>query len=142
ELFERQKPGAQRFLGVPKFSSAAALELAWPQVGRKFCQLTRHRHKWWQVPRGGHHQALVAEALERSVETVSCRPCFIAKRQMTVCRCKLCHEVSDRCLRGKELPEIPHLAATAAIGNSTADFLPSVPRVRARRRLSQKENPQ
>src|SRR5215472_2685463 len=68
--------------------------------------------------RGGHHQALIAEALEQSVETISCRPCFIAKRQMTVFRCKLCHQLSDRCLRGKELPEKPHLAATAAIGNS------------------------
>src|SRR5215472_4525844 len=29
--------------------------------------------------RGGHHQALIAEALEQSVETISCRPCFIAK---------------------------------------------------------------
>jgi len=30
-------------------------------------------------------------------------------------RCKLCHELSDRRLRGGELPEIPHLAT--AIGN-------------------------
>src|SRR3984893_9286241 len=67
--------------------------------------------------RGGHHQALVAEALEQSVETISCRPCFVAKRQMTVFRRKLAHELSDRRLRGRELPEIPHLAATAAIGN-------------------------
>jgi hypothetical protein len=66
----------------------------------------------------GHHQALMAEALEQSVETISCRPCFVAKRQMTVFRRKLGHELSDRRLRGRELPEIPHLAATAAIGNS------------------------
>src|SRR5215469_6843058 len=68
--------------------------------------------------RGGHHQALVAEALEQSVESISCRPFFIAKRQMTVCCCKLYHQLSDRCLRGKEFPEKPYLAATAAIGNS------------------------
>src|ERR1700726_3979400 len=54
--------------------------------------------------RGSHHQALVAEALEQSVEPISCRPCFIAKHQITVFRCKLCHEPSDRRLRGKELP--------------------------------------
>ena len=67
--------------------------------------------------RGSHHQALVAEAVEQSVEPISCRPCFIAKRQKTVFRCKLGYELSDRRLRGKEPPEIPHLAATAAIGN-------------------------
>src|SRR6201997_3704935 len=67
--------------------------------------------------RGGHHQALVAEALEQSVETISCRPCFIAKRQITVLRCKLGHELSDRRLRSRKLPQIPDLAATAAIGN-------------------------
>src|SRR6202007_234195 len=67
--------------------------------------------------RGSHHQGLVAEALEQSVETISCRPCFIAKRQMTVFRCKLCHELSDRRLRSRKFPEIPDLAATAAIGN-------------------------
>jgi hypothetical protein len=67
--------------------------------------------------RGSHHQALVVEALEQSVEPISCRPCFIAKHQMTVFRCKLCHELSNRRLRGRELPEIPHLAATTAIGN-------------------------
>src|ERR1700739_3159830 len=66
--------------------------------------------------RGGHHQALVAEALEQSVETLSSRRCFMAKRQMTVFRCKLCHELLDRRLRGRKLPEIPDLAATAAIG--------------------------
>jgi hypothetical protein len=37
---------------------------------------------------------------------------------MTVFRRKLGHELSDRRLRVRELPEIPHLAATAAIGNS------------------------
>src|ERR1700726_5260603 len=62
--------------------------------------------------RGSHHQALVAEALEQSVEPISCRPCFIAKRQITVFRCKLGHELSDRRLRGRELPEIPHLSIT------------------------------
>src|SRR6202166_1474835 len=67
--------------------------------------------------RGSHHQALVAEALEQSVEPISCRPCFIAKHQITVFRCKLCHELSDRRLRGRKIPEISHLAATAAIGN-------------------------
>jgi len=45
------------------------------------------------------------------------RPCFVAKRQMTAFRCKLCHQLSDRCLRGRKLPEISYLAATAAIGN-------------------------
>ena len=34
--------------------------------------------------RGSHHQTLVAEAFEQSVEPISCRPCFIAKRQKTV----------------------------------------------------------
>src|SRR4029077_21147087 len=67
--------------------------------------------------RGGHHQALVAEALEQSVEPISCRPCFIAKRQITVFRCKLCHELLDRRLRGRKLTEIPDLAATVAISN-------------------------
>jgi hypothetical protein len=67
--------------------------------------------------RGSHHQALVAEALEQSVEPISRRACFVAKRQMTVFRCNLGHEYSDRRLGGRELPEIPHLAATAASGN-------------------------
>src|SRR5262245_52360132 len=67
--------------------------------------------------RGGHHQAVMAEALEQSVEAISCRPCFVAKRQVTVFRRKLCHQLSDRCLRGRKLPEISYLAATAAIGN-------------------------
>src|SRR5690242_18048997 len=67
--------------------------------------------------RGSHHQAVVTEALEQSVETISCRPCFIAKRQMRASRCKLCYELSGRRLRGREPSEIPRLAATAAIGN-------------------------
>src|SRR5215470_5301498 len=67
--------------------------------------------------RGGHHQTVMAEALEQSVEAISCRPCFVAKRQMTAFRCKLCHELSDRRLRGGKLPEIPYLPTTAAIGN-------------------------
>src|SRR6516162_10352468 len=67
--------------------------------------------------RGSYYLALLAEALEQSIETISCRPCFIAKRQMTVFRCKLCHELLDRRLRGRKLPEIPDFAATAAIGN-------------------------
>src|SRR4029077_6606866 len=44
------------------------------------------------------------EALEQSVETISCRPCFIAKCQMTVFRCKLCPELLDHRLRGRKLP--------------------------------------
>ena len=59
----------------------------------------------------------MAKALEQPIETISCRPCFVAKRQMTVFRCKLCHELLDRRLRGRKLTEIPDLAATAAIGN-------------------------
>src|SRR6516165_8674891 len=67
--------------------------------------------------RGSHHQAVMAEALEQSVEAISCRSCFVAKRQMTAFSRKLCHKLSDRCLRGRKLPEVSYLAATAAIGN-------------------------
>src|SRR6516225_11237142 len=67
--------------------------------------------------RGSHHQTVMAEALEQSVEAISCRSCFVAKRQMTAFRCKLCHQLSDRRLRGRKLPEISYFAATAAIGN-------------------------
>ena len=41
----------------------------------------------------------------------------LAKRQITLFRCTLGHELSDRCLRGGEIPEIPHLAATTTIGD-------------------------
>src|SRR6516225_3663290 len=53
--------------------------------------------------RGGHHQAVMAEALEQSVEAISRRPCFVAKRQMTAFRCKLCHQLSDRRLKGRKI---------------------------------------
>jgi hypothetical protein len=42
---------------------------------------------------------------------------LIEKRQTSVFRRKLGHELADRRLRGRELPEKPHLAATAAFGN-------------------------
>src|SRR5215467_8098626 len=67
--------------------------------------------------RRGHHQGLVAEALEQSVETISCRSCFIAKRQMTVFRCKLCHELSDCCLSSLKFPNQPDLPDAAPISN-------------------------
>ena len=54
--------------------------------------------------RRSHHQALVAEALEQSVEPISRRPCFVAKRQMTVFRCKLAHKLSDRRVRWQGTP--------------------------------------
>src|ERR1700726_4451525 len=96
-------------------SSPARNSLARLTASRRFV-FTRS-HGLLRNERGSHHQALVAEALEQSVEPISCRPCFITKRQITVFRCKLGHELSDRRLRGRELPEIPHLAATAAIGD-------------------------
>src|SRR6516162_218774 len=90
------------------------------QLGEAYCIASVRLHAVTGLlrnQRGSYHQALVAEALEQSIETISCRPCFIAKRQMTVFRCKLYHELLDRRFRGRKLPEIPDLAATAAIGN-------------------------
>src|SRR5215470_14122491 len=82
-----------------------------------------------QNERGGDHQAVMAEALEQSVEAISCRPCFVAKRQMTAFRCKLCHQLSDRRLRSSKLPQIPDLAVTAAISNCyrITQFAVSIP---------------
>src|SRR5580704_15566391 len=55
--------------------------------------------------RGGHHQAVMAEALEQSVEAISCRPCFIAKRQLTVFRCKLCPKLFGSPPPWQEIPQ-------------------------------------
>jgi hypothetical protein len=67
--------------------------------------------------RGSHHHDLVAESLDQSVETVSRRPCLVAERQTLILRRKLGHELAHRCLRRRQLPDIAHLAATAAFGN-------------------------
>src|SRR5262245_15067805 len=65
----------------------------------------------------GDHQTLLAEALEQTVEPISRRPCLIAKRQTAVFRRKLGNELVYRRLRAGERTKVPHLAATAALGN-------------------------
>src|SRR5262245_6001546 len=67
--------------------------------------------------RRSHHDALVPEALEQPVEPVSRRPRFVTESQLAVFCRKFGNELSDRRSGGRELTEIPHLAATAAIGN-------------------------
>src|SRR5262245_39656896 len=67
--------------------------------------------------RGSNHDALVAEALDQPVEPVSRRPRFVTESQLAVFCRKFGNELSDRRSGGSELTEIPHLGATAAIGN-------------------------
>jgi hypothetical protein len=55
----------------------------------------------------------------RPVETISRGPHLVAKRKAMLIRRKLGHELAYRRVRGKELPKIAHLSATAGSAIAT-----------------------
>ena len=83
--------------------------------------------------RGSNHDALVAEAFDQPVEPVSRRPRFVTESQLAVFCRKFGNDLSDRRSGDSELTEIPHLAATDAIGNCYLHY--AILTYRFRRRL-------
>jgi len=64
-----------------------------------------------------HHNAVMANALDQAVETVTCRASLVAERQSSIFAREFCHELTCLGFTIVDLAEIANLTVSAGIGN-------------------------
>ena len=64
-----------------------------------------------------HHNAVMADALDQAVETVTCRAGLVAERQSSMFAREFCHELTCLGFSIVDLAEIANLTVSTGIGN-------------------------
>ena len=64
-----------------------------------------------------HHNAVMADALDQAVETVTCRASLVAERQSSMFTREFCHELTCLGFSIVDLAEIANLTVSTGIGN-------------------------